>query len=139
MVYYAPICSLIFFEKGSAMKKSLLRGNFGLLCFILCTCLTSLSSSAQSFDVVHSEKERDMKVLSLVTIKKNDTCMGVTKLSLQECMELGEKFGRPTELFIRGDGKQTFIVPLYVGEQIAFVRYMEGPDVRVKYILSKKR
>jgi len=118
------------------MKRVLFRG-YAMVFFSI---FGVVSASAQSVEFpTYPKLERDMRVLSLVTLKKGDTCIGVTKLSLRECMELGEKFGRTTELFIGGDGKQMFIVPLYVGEQIGFVRYMEDGHVRVKYILSKKR
>jgi hypothetical protein len=89
--------------------------------------------------VLQNNMERDIKVLNLFIIKKGDTCIKVTGYSLQECLELAYDNGRAPLLFIDSNGKQTLDVPLYVGEQIAFVLFNKGNELRLRYILEKRK
>jgi hypothetical protein len=81
----------------------------------------------------------NIHVLLMITIKEGDTCMKVTKYSLQECIKLGRKYGRIPSVFIAQDGGRTFDVPLYAGEQIAFVRITKNETSEDTYILSEKK
>lgn len=82
----------------------------------------------------------DIHVISMITIKKGDTCMKVTKYSLNDCIKLGRKYGRMPSVFIAMDNSRTFYVPLYVGEQIAYVRITnEDKTTYTTYILPQKK
>ena len=104
-----------------------------------CVSIFRESSPPMSFNFIQSSPVREIKVLSIAIIKQGDNCIKLTKLSLKECILLGREYGRIPLLFIAANGDKTFDVPLYVGEQIAFVSYVKNGDIRFKYIISKKR
>ena len=89
--------------------------------------------------VLQNNSEREIKVLSLFMIKKGDTCIKVTGYTLEECFQLAYENGRTPTVFIAENGKHTYDVPLYVGEQMAFVRYTKNGNVHLGYILYRKK
>lgn len=107
------------------------------------SCISIFKTQPESYPLPDfapkAEMRIDVKVLSVITIKKGDTCIKVTGLSLKQCIEMGLNNGRETELFIAPDGKRTFDVPLYIGERLSFIRYMKDGETRVDYVLSRKK
>lgn len=104
-----------------------------------CVSIFKETVVSTNFDFPQSIPVREIKVLSITVIKQGDNCIKVTKLSLKKCILLGRENGRIPLLFIAANGDRTFDVPLYVGEQIAFVSYAKDGEIRFKYIISKKR
>ena len=104
-----------------------------------CVSIFRKTSSTIEPDIFKDRRNRDIKVISILTIKKGDSCIKVTKLSLQECILLARENNRRVIVYFALSGERTFIVPFNIGEQIAFVRYIQNGETRVKYILSKKR
>lgn len=102
-----------------------------------CVSIFRESQTQEKSLALDGKDVREIKVLSMYTVKKGDSCIKITKLSLKECIRLGKDFGRSSLVFVALDGKQTIDVPLYIGEQIAFVRYTKDGNTRVTYILSK--
>jgi hypothetical protein len=93
---------------------------------------------AEKKNVVSNSQK--IQVISMITVKKRDTCIGLTKYSLNDCIKLGREYGRMPSIFIAMDDARTFDVPLYVGEQIAYVRITnEDKTTYTKYILSPKK
>lgn len=94
--------------------------------------LALLNISAIAQVPPHGWSKGDIKVINITTVKKGDTCIGLTGMSLSECIEFGRSYGRrPKQM----DEKKKFDVPLFEGETIAFVRYTEDGVTRVRYIL----